>query len=187
MPQDARLDGGDVLKVGDQIFIGLSTRTNAAGVAFFEQVCAPLQVSVHAINVPSGLHLKSAVSLFDEKTLLAAHSEAGRQLAGEISKLANLRVIYVPDAVCCNVLRIGSHLVIQKGFPQSEAILEKLATELGLTGALAVDSWRRFLTQLMLNFDFVSHPPPQSSSSKCPKRSRPMVHSRAAASCFKRE
>jgi dimethylargininase len=137
MIDEARLDGGDVLTVGDHIFIGLSTRTNEAGVAFFRQVCQPLGKSVHAIPVPAGLHLKSAVSLLDDTVLLAADDSNGRQIATAIAAAAALSVIYVPDTVCCNVLRIGSNLVVQAGFPQSEVILDQVATKLNLTGPLA--------------------------------------------------
>lgn len=64
------LDGGDVLTVGKRVFVGLSQRTNQAGI---EQMHALLPVygySVHSVPVERCLHLKSAVSQVAENTLL---------------------------------------------------------------------------------------------------------------------
>lgn len=64
------LDGGDVLTVGKRVFVGLSQRTNQAGI---EQMRALLPVygySVQSVPVERCLHLKSAVSQVAENTLL---------------------------------------------------------------------------------------------------------------------
>ena len=56
------LDGGDILKVGDTVYIGRGGRTNAEGVAQLRRILAPLGGTVVAVPVTKVLHLKSAVT-----------------------------------------------------------------------------------------------------------------------------
>jgi dimethylargininase len=64
------LDGGDVLKLGKQVIVGESKRTNAAAISQLEGVLAPHGYSVHALRVHGCLHLKSAVTRVSDDTLL---------------------------------------------------------------------------------------------------------------------
>ncbi len=64
------LDGGDVLRVGKTVFVGLSTRTNQAALEQLEQILEPLGYRVRAIGFGSCLHLKSAVTQVADRTLL---------------------------------------------------------------------------------------------------------------------
>ena len=64
------LEGGDVLKVGDTIYVGRGGRTNAAGVAQLRQVFEPLGARVVAVPVSKVLHLKSAVTALPDATVI---------------------------------------------------------------------------------------------------------------------
>lgn len=65
------LDGGDVLRVGKQIWVGLSGRTNADAVLQMQSILKPHGYSVDAVRLQGGcLHLKSAVTQVAEDTLL---------------------------------------------------------------------------------------------------------------------
>ena len=64
------LDGGDVLKVGDRIYIGRTLRTSAAGIAEFRRIAEPLGVTVVAVPVTKVLHLKSAVTALPDGTII---------------------------------------------------------------------------------------------------------------------
>jgi len=56
------LDGGDVLKVADLMYVGRSARTNDKGVAQMRRTFEPLGVTVVQVPVSKVLHLKSAVT-----------------------------------------------------------------------------------------------------------------------------
>ncbi|WP_327678320.1 dimethylargininase [Streptomyces sp. NBC_00467] len=64
------LEGGDVLKVGDTIYVGRGGRTNAAGVAQLRQVFEPLGARVVAVPISKVLHLKSAVTALPDATVI---------------------------------------------------------------------------------------------------------------------
>lgn len=64
------LDGGDVLKVDDTVYVGLGGRTNVAGVA---QLAAHLHrrgATVESVPVTKVLHLKSAVTALPDGTIV---------------------------------------------------------------------------------------------------------------------
>ena len=64
------LDGGDVLKIGDDIYIGLGGRTNEAGIAQVSELLASQGARVHAVPCDRALHLKSAVTALPDGTVL---------------------------------------------------------------------------------------------------------------------
>jgi dimethylargininase len=64
------LDGGDVLKVGDTVYVGLGGRTNVAGIA---QLAAHLHrrgATVTTVPVTKVLHLKSAITALPDGTIV---------------------------------------------------------------------------------------------------------------------
>ncbi len=128
----ATLDGGDVLQMREHVFVGLSARTNQAAVDQLRD-CLP-ERRVSPVRVVDGLHLKSVLSAVSDDVLLAADTEAGRSMAGEVmdGMGAGARCVFVPDVVAANVLRLGDVLVVQAGFLESERIIRGLAAELGL-------------------------------------------------------
>jgi dimethylargininase len=65
------LEGGDVLRIGRNIFVGQSTRTNAEGLAQLRALAAPYGYTVTGVPVPGALHLKTACTALDAHTLLA--------------------------------------------------------------------------------------------------------------------
>ncbi|MCP6508566.1 N(G),N(G)-dimethylarginine dimethylaminohydrolase, partial [Klebsiella pneumoniae] len=58
----ATLDGGDVLKHGRTMWVGMGGRSNAEGVAQLAAAFEGHQVSVQPVTVTKVLHLKSAVT-----------------------------------------------------------------------------------------------------------------------------
>ncbi|MFE9256695.1 dimethylargininase [Streptomyces sp. NPDC006879] len=64
------LDGGDVLKIGDTIYVGRGGRTNAAGVQHLRATFEPLGARVVAVPVAKVLHLKSAVTALPDGTVI---------------------------------------------------------------------------------------------------------------------
>jgi dimethylargininase len=68
--QPGTLDGGDVLRIGKRLFVGLSSRSNEAGIEQMRRLAGPFGYSVESVRVKGCLHLKSAVTQVAESTLL---------------------------------------------------------------------------------------------------------------------
>jgi dimethylargininase len=66
----ATLDGGDVLVVDRQVFVGASARTNVEGIDQLQRLLEPLGYIVRAVPVRECLHLKSGVTAVGRDTLL---------------------------------------------------------------------------------------------------------------------
>jgi dimethylargininase len=64
------LDGGDVLKVGDTVYVGRGDRTNAEGVAQLRSILTPLGARVVAVPNRKVLHLKTAVTALPDGTVI---------------------------------------------------------------------------------------------------------------------
>ncbi|MCM2425268.1 dimethylargininase [Streptomyces sp. RKAG337] len=64
------LEGGDVLKVGETIYVGQGGRTNAEGLRQLRAAFEPLGARVVGVPVAKVLHLKSAVTALPDGTII---------------------------------------------------------------------------------------------------------------------
>jgi dimethylargininase len=67
---EGTLDGGDVLKVGSQVYVGLSGTTTAPAVEQLARIVAPRGYTVTAVPLTKALHLKSAVTALPDGTII---------------------------------------------------------------------------------------------------------------------
>ena len=116
------LDGGDVLVTPGRIFVGLSSRTNQEGAAQLAAFAAPHGFATTCLRVTGCLHLKSAVTLAADDTLLLNPEWI------EPAAFANFRVLPIDptEPFAANVLRIGDHVLCAAEHPRTR---ERLETE----------------------------------------------------------
>jgi dimethylargininase len=116
----ATLEGGDVLVVGRRIFVGVTTRTNAAGIEALGRIAGSHGYDVVPVRVTGCLHLKSAVTALDDDTLLANTDWL------DSGPLRSLRIVEVApeEPGAANVLRVRQRLFGHPGFPRTP--LERL-------------------------------------------------------------
>jgi dimethylargininase len=68
--QPGTLDGGDVLKVDDTVYVGLGGRTNTAGIDQLAAHLEPMGATVVIVPISKVLHLKSAVTALPDGTIV---------------------------------------------------------------------------------------------------------------------
>ena len=68
--EPGHLDGGDVLKIGRTVYVGSTSRTDAAGIAQLTALLEPRGWSVVAVPVTKVLHLKSGVTALPDGTVI---------------------------------------------------------------------------------------------------------------------
>jgi dimethylargininase len=66
----ATLDGGDVLRIRDHVYVGRSSRTNAEGARQLRRLLTPLGATVTEVPVENVLHLKSAITALPDGTIV---------------------------------------------------------------------------------------------------------------------
>jgi dimethylargininase len=64
------VDGGDILRVGKNIYVGLSGRSTEDAIAQMKAILEPRSYQVRGVRVTGCLHLKSAITQVSEDTLL---------------------------------------------------------------------------------------------------------------------
>jgi dimethylargininase len=114
------LEGGDVLRVGQRFFVGLSERTNRAGLEQLRELIGPLGASVIPVMVEDGLHLMSCCSYVGHGQLLACGTCAS------LPQFLGLDVIIVPqeEAHSANCVSIGDQVILPEGSPVVRQALE---------------------------------------------------------------
>lgn len=64
------LDGGDVLKIGDTVYVGRGGRTNGEGIRQLRAILEPVGATVVTVPITRVLHLKSAVTALPDGTVV---------------------------------------------------------------------------------------------------------------------
>ena len=107
LKEPATLDGGDVLRLGRRVFVGLSTRTNREGVAQLTALLAPFGYEVIPVVVHGSLHLKSvATPVADDLVVVDAQAIDPASFG--------VRYIEVP-AAAANMLRLTDAILCPVG------------------------------------------------------------------------
>lgn len=115
----ATLDGGDVMRIGRSLFVGLSRRTNQRGVEQLSELVRPHGYQVHPVEVTGCLHLKSACSYVGNNTILINRSWI------DAEPLRGFKLLDVPEdePAAGNALLLND-VVILPEFSKTRALLE---------------------------------------------------------------
>jgi len=118
----ARLEGGDVLRIGRSLFVGLSQRTNAAGIAALQALVEPRGYTVTGVPVHGCLHLKTGCTALDGHQLLVNPDWI------DTTPLQNYSLLPVPEMepFAANILQLGNTICMPAAFPRSRRLIESL-------------------------------------------------------------
>jgi dimethylargininase len=114
------LEGGDVLRIGRKLFVGLTRRSNAEGIRQLATILAPHNYEVITVPVTGCLHLKSAVTHLGRNTLLANRAWF------DTTPLAGQEWIDVDPAEphAANALALADTIIFPASFPRTRARIE---------------------------------------------------------------
>ena len=110
------LDGGDVLRIGRDIFVGQSARSNATGIAQLQRLLAPHGYAVQGVPTRGCLHLKSAVTQVAQDTLLIQPAWVDAKV------FAGYRLVEVDpgEEHAANALRVDGGVIHPDCFPRTQ-------------------------------------------------------------------
>lgn len=114
------LDGGDVLKVGNTVYVGRGGRTNAEGVRQLRAMLTPLGAEVVAVPVSKVLHLKTAATALPDGTVIGFPD-----FIDDPSIFGRFIPVPEPDGTAVICLG-GSKLLISASAPKTAALLSDL-------------------------------------------------------------
>ena len=113
------IDGGDVLVLGHDIFIGDSARTNASAIEQMRRLLKP-RYRVRMVPVEGCLHLKSAVTAVGDDTLLINRDWVPGRTFNEF----NLIEIDEGEPYAANALLVANRVIYPAAFPKTRERLE---------------------------------------------------------------
>jgi dimethylargininase len=128
------LDGGDVLRVGKTVYIGLSSRSNRSAVNQTQKFLTPYSYTVRGVEVTGCLHLKSAVTQVSEDTLLINPAWVDRSIFG------SMRFIEVDESEpsAANAVWIDDAVIYPSSFPKTQQRLKEAGLRLKIVAATEV-------------------------------------------------
>lgn len=119
--EPATVDGGDVLVLGKKVYIGLSTRSNQEAIDQLNRMLNGYGYSVIGVPLLDCLHLKSAVSRVDDRTLLIN----SRWVDPACFEGFELIEVDPSEPSAANCLPVGGSIIFPTAFPKTRAKLEE--------------------------------------------------------------
>ncbi len=127
----ARVDGGDILRVGKQVYMGRTSRSDANAAEQLQDILKSFGYTLHVVTVTGCLHLKTAVTQVAEDTLLInpAWVDPGH--------FGNVKFIKVDasEPYAANALLIEDSVIYPTSFPRTQQQLERAGIDLVLVEA----------------------------------------------------
>ena len=117
----ATLEGGDVLRVGREFYVGITSRTNEEGFEQFASIVRGFGYRAVPVEVRGCLHLKSAVTALDEETLVLNPSWI------DAAALPKIRQLVVPaeEEFGANALVVNGVVHLSARWRRTSEMVEK--------------------------------------------------------------
>lgn len=148
----ATLEGGDVLRLGDTLFVGRSARTNQQGIDALAAIATPLGHRVVPVDVSGCLHLKTAVTALDADTLLANPAWI------DVAPFRGCTIVPVDadEPFAANTLRVDRRIVMSASHPRTMARVADLGHAVHAAAIDELEKAEAGLTCLSLLFEAAS-------------------------------
>ncbi|MDO4565884.1 MAG: arginine deiminase family protein [Oscillospiraceae bacterium] len=106
------LEGGDVMMIGETLYVGLSARTNAEGIEQFSKILEKYGYKCVAVPLEKVLHLKTGVNYLGGRDLLVSGEFIDK------SEFESFNKITVPEseAYAANCIRVNSAVIAPEGY-----------------------------------------------------------------------
>jgi dimethylargininase len=113
------LDGGDVLRLGRTLYVGLSTRTNEDAARQLARHVAPFGYAVECVQTAACLHLKSAATAVESDRVLCNREWIDARVYKDVDVLD----VDPAEPHAANVLRLGHTIVCAASHERTAAAL----------------------------------------------------------------
>lgn len=125
------VDGGDILRVGRTIYVGLSGRSTENAIGQIKGMLEPLGYQVRAVNVAGCLHLKSAVTQVSERILLVNPEWVSK------NDFPGMDFIEVDpsEPYAANAVLVDDTIIYPSSFPKTGEKLERAGTKMMIVDA----------------------------------------------------
>ena len=132
MGGEARMDGGDVLRLGNLFFVGRSSRTNDKGIESLQSLLEDSGFELRIIDIPpDALHLTSICSTPTDSLILVPEGYLLPEAFGELPEGCEVVVMPNEEAYGCNTIGLpNGKVLVAKGYPTVHSALRERDLEL---------------------------------------------------------
>jgi len=109
------LDGGDVLRLGRTLYVGLGGRTNSAGATQLADALSDFDYDVRTVDVHDALHLKTAVTEVADGLLVMNSAWIDHRPFDAFERVE----VAAGEPFAANALRVRDTVIYPAAFPQT--------------------------------------------------------------------
>ena len=115
--ESGHVDGGDVLRIGKRLYVGLSTRTDREGLSALAILVQPLGYEVVEAEAGACLHLKTGATFAGDGVLLYDPATI------DPAQFVGVDPVAVHEPAAANCVRAGDRLILPAGNPRTADLL----------------------------------------------------------------
>lgn len=121
LKSSAALDGGDVLQIDRELFVGVSTRTNSAAISSLTGILEPFGYTVTPVAVCGCLHLKTACTYVGRNTMVMNRERV------DVAPFKRFRQIATAndEPLGGNALVIADHVAMPSSCPRTVELVRR--------------------------------------------------------------
>jgi dimethylargininase len=116
----ATLEGGDVLRVGDHFYVGITRRTNVEGARQLIRILEDFGYTGSPLSVTKVLHLKTGVAYLGANDLVLAGEFACNPAFADFNNIT----IDEDEGYAANCVRVNEHVVMPAGFRKTKTAIK---------------------------------------------------------------
>jgi len=117
----AMIDGGDVLKIEDRIFVGLTGRTNTHAVHQLKEIVVEDGLEVVPVKVRNMLHLKSVCTYLGQNHVILAEGCFDTDILKGYSRV----VVPRGEEYAADCLAVNGAVLVAKGYSKTRKLIER--------------------------------------------------------------
>jgi len=117
----ATIDGGDVLKIEDRVFVGLSPRTNLQAVKQLRNILEDSNLEIVPVEVHNVVHLKSAITYLGNNCVILSNKHFDTGILRDLKKV----VVPSGEGYAANCLDINETILMASGHPRTKKLIEE--------------------------------------------------------------
>ena len=118
LPKGGIVDGGDILVTETEVLVGLSARTDQAGVDLLRPIVEELGLNLRVLNTPSHiLHFKTGCAILDGQTIFTVAD------LGDCFDGYHTIICPADEAPAANLIRFNDKVFCAAGFPKTLQML----------------------------------------------------------------
>lgn len=110
------LEGGDVMRIGDCFYVGLSARTNREGIRQFAAILKKYGYDCKEVPLQKVLHLKTGVNYLADNVMLVSGEFIDKPEFSAFTKI----VVPEDESYAANCIYVNGTVLVPEGFPKVE-------------------------------------------------------------------